>query len=865
MDLPNFPRGGREILVAPGEKPQKPKEIVPIREFSQQELNEICTEFQLEGVRAENYRPGVLEHWGEQYCELALNLQGKNERGDSVPPRGAAEQVYDSEALVFPNETHPLDVLLRRTDALLKQLEENASKNQNALQTLRRDWQKCVNASKNADIQQRDRLFFAAAAIRRETMFLNPALDSVSRILFCARASYAGSRLTGWFNSDRIGGHFSTQVYGFNTIHGGGIFTISNWRNAHPTVSDVLADRVVSPLSREKRLVGKSLNYGSFMAPELSFDGRTLYFSHCGAQEHAWKWTPDTTWNLFSLDLDGHDLRQLTDGPYNDFDVCELPSGRLAFISERRGGFIRCFAESAGLRVTTAVLHGMKKDGSDIYPLSFFETSEWQPSVDNRGMIVYTRWDYTDRENCLGSQFWTCFPDGRNPRAPHGNYPQPWHTFSENSFDDTRRGASQTAPSGLPMTEMQIRAIPGSHKYILLAAPHHGETFGSICVLDLREKNDFHMNQLRRVTPFQPFPESECAGRSQYRYGAPWPLDENVFLCNSWEDLVLLDRFGNEELICERELLPIGYDPRLRLSDPIPVRPRPVPPEIAQQTAQGEDFDALSPDEKRSVIGVVNVHISDQPFPADRPLRYLRVFQVIPKPNPWMNTPNIGFAPENTPRVPLGFVPLEADGSALFEAPSGKQLIFQVLDADFKAVQTMRAVTFTHPGETLVCTGCHEPMDESVKQNQTLPLAFQKPAKKLENECDFTEPINFYRLIQPVTERSCIPCHVEKNLKFQRMEHEDFRPYVFYFAGGMSGAVMEPIHGGSRSIPGRCGAGASRLSEILTDENHRESVSESDRHRFYLWLDANAPRLGAFRDEEAQKRGELVTPILDFD
>ena len=42
-------------------------------------------------------------------------------------------------------------------------------------------------------------------------------------------------------------------------------------------------------------------------------------------------------------------------------------------------------------------------------------------SVDNAGMIVYTRWDYTDRDDCLGSHFWICYPDGRDPRAPHGN------------------------------------------------------------------------------------------------------------------------------------------------------------------------------------------------------------------------------------------------------------------------------------------------------------------------------------------------------------------------------------------------------------------------------------------------------------
>ena len=32
----------------------------------------------------------------------------------------------------------------------------------------------------------------------------------------------------------------------------------------------------------------------------------------------------------------------------------------------------------------------MNDDGSDIAPLSYFEASEWAPSVDNNGMLVYS-------------------------------------------------------------------------------------------------------------------------------------------------------------------------------------------------------------------------------------------------------------------------------------------------------------------------------------------------------------------------------------------------------------------------------------------------------------------------------------------
>ncbi|MBQ1455102.1 MAG: hypothetical protein IIZ25_04565, partial [Thermoguttaceae bacterium] len=121
-----------------------------------------------------------------------------------------------------------------------------------------------------------------------------------------------------------------------------------------------------------------------------------------------------------------------------------------------------------------------------------------------------------------------------------------------------------------------------------------------------------------------------------------------------------------------------------------------------------------------------------------------------------------------------------------------------------------------------------------------------------------------YRRVEPILKKSCIPCHAENNIAPVTMSHEDLRPWIYYFSGGMRGeTVTRGPHGGSRSYPGRFGSSESKLGSILFDENHREAVCDEDRHALILWMDCNAPRLGAFRDEEAQKRGELIWPILD--
>jgi hypothetical protein len=790
---------------------------------------------------AEEIRDAVLADWEEQYFRLDLRLKGQEPL-----PKGAAEQVFDRNALVHETDGDPLGVVLRRTAALIDRLKRLPKVGD--LSRLSGDFEALEAAAGKVELRdaaRRRRYFLVACALRREIAFANPLLD-FDRILFVARGNYLGSRVTGpTVTTDAYGQHFVTQYFAFSSIPGGGLFCVADWKTA-PKVTDILAESVIE----NGRLKGGKLAPGAFLSPDLSYDGKTIVFAYTENREHKWVWSKGTTWNLFRVNVDGSGLRQLTDSEYNDFDPCWLPNGRIAFISERRGGYIRCFAL---LHVPNYVLHSMDVDGGDIYPLSYYETSEWHPSVNNDGMIVYTRWDYTDRENCLGSNFWICYPDGRDPRAPHGNYPYPWHTFEDNQHADSRIGR--------PYVELSIRAIPDSHRYILTAAPHHGEAFGALVMLDLREPDDGFMSQLRRITPYVPFPETEFPARSQYPFGTPWPLSEDFCLCNWWESLYLLDRFGNRELICENALVFGETNWDMRLIDPIPLRPRKVPPIIPAETNQGEDAD---PSAAPATIAVMNVYDSDLPFPEGTKIKWLRVIQNILKTTPWMGVPMIGYQNENAPRIPLGIVPVEEDGSAYLEAPVEKELIFQVLDEDFMAVQSMRSVAYVHPGEQLSCMGCHEPTQKSLK-TPSRPTALERAPSRLQPEIGPVEPITYYRHVKPVFERSCVPCHRETGAEPIDMSYAALEPYAFYFAGGMSRTTVKPIHGGSRTIPGRFGARNSRIGRALLDENHRGKVADEDYRRIVLWLDSNSPRLGAYYDEEKQVAGEVVWPRLDVD
>ena len=69
------------------------------------------------------------------------------------------------------------------------------------------------------------------------------------------------------------------------------------------------------------------------MHPEVSYDGRRVLFAYSEAESDpsTYGQFPDRYFHLYSVDADGGNLKQLTDGPYDDHSPCLLPSGKIAF------------------------------------------------------------------------------------------------------------------------------------------------------------------------------------------------------------------------------------------------------------------------------------------------------------------------------------------------------------------------------------------------------------------------------------------------------------------------------------------------------------------------------------------------------
>jgi hydrazine synthase alpha subunit-like protein/F5/8 type C domain-containing protein len=700
----------------------------------------------------------------------------------------------------------------------------------------------------------RQEIHFEARRLLRKIAFSNPLLD-FDKLLFVKR--HRGSL-----------SHMCDQYYGFTAVPGGGLFVLSDPFGDEPKLANLLDECVVE----NGRLEGQKLVPGSFLSPEVSYDGKTVLFA-CSENEEpmrSWdevwppskssrEWTPTNCYHVFKVNADGSGLVQLTDGPWDDFDPCFLPNGRIVFISERRGGYVRC-----GIRACRNFnLCSMKPDGSDVTLLSYFDTNEWHPSVNNEGMIVFTRWDYIDRNSQIAHHLWTCYPDGRDARAPHGNYP-------------VRRGDR-------PWSELSIRSIPGSTKYIATAAPHHGYAFGSLVQIDLRNPDDNANSQITRLTPEVPFPEAEGPIRKNEVYGTPWPLSEEDYLCaydpqTNNHGIYWIDRYGNKELIYR--------DPAISSLSPMPLHPRPVPPVIPNRTRASRLAEKETGGERPSTIALMDVYDSDFAWPEGTKIKHLRVLQVLPKSIPSRNTPRIGFAEQTNARAVLGTVPVESDGSAYFEAPADKLIYFQALDARGMAVQSMRSGTYVHEGEQLTCQGCHERKHNPPSGPASIPLALRRSASKLEPEVDGSNPFNYVRLVQPVLDRNCVGCHQEEEaldlsgeIEVRPCPRDKHKPvcytrsynnlaeeygFCYHAHSATTIANIDMVQrAAGRTIAGKFGARAATLMDYLDEGHYGVKLSDEDFHRMILWLDCNSEFLGAYENAEAQARGELVRPALN--
>ncbi len=819
----------------------------------------------------------------DQYAALQYDIQQRAVLGQPVAERiwngtcyvpahsstaeEIASQAFHNAALILASDRDPADVVLRRTQALLADLKKWSAEDLDRFDIPLDSLQQAVANTPVTDSPARRALHHEICQVRRQIAFANP--------LLCFQDIVFVKRHRAFYQ------HMCDQFYGICQNPGGGLYVLHDAFGATPQVRDLLSESVcVGGRLQGQRLSGGSvqrpqLSYdgeravtgddftgGSFLSPALSPDGKQIAFAYVereGSREQVYHedptrghWDVQRCYHIFTVNVDGTDLRQLTDGTWNDFDPCWLPNGRIAFISERRGGYLRC-----GRACPLYTLYDMNADGSGINCLSFHDSNEWNPSVSHDGRIVWTRWDYVDRHGCIAHMPWITTLDGRDPRPLHGNY----------------------APrQGRPDMELFVRAIPGSQKYVGLAAPHHGQAYGSIVIINPQVTDDDGMGPVRRFTPDVGFPESQ-GGREVY--STPWPLAENYHLCvydaamngvplprgGERYGIYLVDAFGNKELLYR--------DPDIGCMNPIPLRAQPLPPAPADNLVEVPTQGGIQPGaEGEGTMAVMNVYDYQRGWPEGTTIASLRILQLLP-----CAVPSGGPRPHETGRriaeagdslVPcrwvLGTVPVEADGSAHFTVPAYRELFFQALDERGMALTSMRSATHVRAGETLMCQGCHENKSQASPPPSALPLALRRPPSVPQSDVDGSNPFSYPRLVQTMLDRNCVQCHEEnKDKQAPNLGREPIAGKFYASYNTLVNYGFTSYGDSYRTLPGQFGARGSKLIEMLEKGHHDVKLTDEDLHRLTLWLDCCSMFYGVFEKEpgEAQLRGEVAHAILE--
>lgn len=595
---------------------------------------------------------------------------------------------------------------------------------------------------------------------------------------------------------------------------GGGIYVLQN-PAAPPSQHRVRA--VIDPTTAE------TLGEGVYSDPDVSWDARRVLFCFKGKS--------DGSTSIYEIGVDGTALRRLTDpraccdtykgshGGQHDVSPAYLPDGRIVFTSTRPSGLVPC--ANSGVDI----LHVIGADGTGMHPISVNNVNEFDPCVLPDGRILQGRWEYVDKTALTQQSLWTIFPDGTNETA----------LFANNMVH--------------PEAVLDARPVPGAtHLVVGAFTPHNAPPRGSIAMIDTR----LGKNDPRAITSFE-HPDNPTFDRGESC--EPWPLSADAVLYSGRPQghplnaIMLIDRSGRRKVVYS--------DPQIDCHSPIPLSPRRPPPVLASRGRQpggtGRFFTGrfFLQDVYRGLDGVKRGEV-----------KQLRIIEETSRASAtpggaynqtFLLSAALAFSVKNF----LGVVPVEPDGSAYFEVPSGRALYLQALDAEGRLVRSMRTFVQAAPGVTRSCVGCHE-YKYGTSQSSPPPAAFARRPDRPMPESWGTGFVDYPSMVQPIFDRHCVNCHGGEegiaagvdlsggwtehfSISYENLiNRRDTQLTASLIAGidCMNGTSLWS----ARILPPRShGSGAAPLAEVLASghEGRIEKLTRRQRDLVMAWIDTN--------------------------
>lgn len=688
---------------------------------------------------------------------------------DYVCQAAVREMHRDAEKLIGDGAA-----ILRRAEAVAQQVRERGSEAQQAklgpaVEAVR-DAKAQLDACKSGETARAAWLALRKAA--REVVMMSPAIDFDRLMLVTWHDLHLGTNINN-------GGFPRRQKPG-------GDLWIKDGLDPEAAMTPMLDGR---------------LGNGSIRGYDLGWDANKVVFSWSRQEID-----PDApggfsseAMHLWEMHVDGRQLTQLTDHPaQSDLEPCYLPDGGIAFVSDRSNFGNQCSGPFIQDK-RCLNLWRLDADRETMTSLSNNKDFDRHPRVLADGRLIFTHWEYQERNFYLLHTLWASRPDGTAADA-----------FFEQHMND-------------PGSLRDARQVPGSHLLTATTQGHHAYDQGPIVLIDPQVGvND--VGGLRTVTPGAFAKEGGPVGGTVDQGGVPRdlvgtyqhvsPLSETTFLASFTYDrrfrgwgVYVVDVWGNQELV--------HRDKMLSAVMPNPLAPRPKPPVLA---------DTVRPEQDRATTYVQNVY-HDLPGVEPGTVKYIRIVQRLAQPTPVYArrtgeasredevdyhfnhihylpgasyTVHFGYWTWGPSRV-IGTVPVEEDGSAHFEVPVGTPVFFQALDEHRREVRRMRSSVTFQRGETRGCVGCHETRGTapSPAPGNVLTAIRRGPDRPDPPKWGDTTGLEFEEHIQPIFDRNCASCHGQEDpaggLEFTARKVSGFnQSYRTLF--GLSPDEPTPVH-----------------------------------------------------------------------
>ncbi|NOS70850.1 MAG: hypothetical protein HOP33_13080 [Verrucomicrobia bacterium] len=534
---------------------------------------------------------------------------------------------------------------------------------------------------------------------------------------------------------------------------------------------------------------------GGVRDPQVSYDGKRILFSYRpGGTEQ---------YHLYEINADGTALKQLTSGPYDDFEPAYLPDGGIVFVSSRCKRWVNCWLTQV------AVLHRCDADGSNLRALSSNNEHDNTPWPLADGRILYTRWEYVDRSQVHFHHLWAANPDG---------------TAQMTWFGNLHPG----------ITMIDAKPIPGTDKIVASFSPGHGqrEHDGVVTVVDPKGGPDA-----------KEFARSISKGAS---FRDPWAFSEDCFLAARGDTLVLMDGTGRTEQLVKLSAADRAAKLECHEPRPLATRQREL---VIQPRAKPEETTG------RLLLADVN-HGRNMTGVKPGEIKKLLVLETLPMPVHYTGGMEpISYGGTFTLERILGTVPVESDGSAYFEVPAMRSIFFVALDENDLAVKRMQSFTSVQPGEVMSCVGCHEHRSQTPRAVFHETLAVRKPAARIEAINNVPEVFDFPRDVQPILNTLCVDCHgYEKTarggprdgrliLTGDRGPLYSHSYYMLTIARLFADGRNQPK---SNYDPRALGSSASRLLTLLDGSHYGVQATPHQKKMLRLWIESAAAYPGTY-------------------